>query len=192
MNGERLLSRHQHALLVRLLLETRGDESRWIAVHGIENRTARALSDRKLAALATPPGGRGLCVRITPLGALTLRVQELIYWEPKEYTPDAHPPCRGCGRDDHAERCRDAATGARLAVSEALALRSWRDLDVCEACAVERERKPQRFSEPLAGWEEGMQRIARGRCPFCGYRMTSVHVDEFSGLTWGCFDGCNP
>ena len=46
--------------------------------------------------------------------------------------------------------------------------------------------------EPRVGWERACQRLAAGRCPFCGNRMLNVSVCLRDGLTWACIEGCNP
>lgn len=49
----------------------------------------------------------------------------------------------------------------------------------------------ERSVEPPGGFREGYERVMRGRCPYCGQRMTDPVVVA-SGLSWGCYDGCNP
>jgi len=49
-----------------------------------------------------------------------------------------------------------------------------------------------RVTVPPHGWKVGLEDlIARGRCPYCRHRVQNLSVGPW-GLTWACFDGCNP
>jgi hypothetical protein len=49
-----------------------------------------------------------------------------------------------------------------------------------------------RVTPPPHGWKVGLEDlIARGRCPYCRHRVQNLSVGAW-GLTWACFDGCNP
>lgn len=56
-------------------------------------------------------------------------------------------------------------------------------------------RRPDRTNVPdipEGGWQQGFMAMLAGCCPWCGLRMQLATVNEQSGLTWKCEEGCNP
>ncbi len=62
-------------------------------------------------------------------------------------------------------------------------------LDSAKRVQIVRLHEP---SEPDDGWKAGALRLLDGRCLWCGHPIQNISVDETAGVTWACFEGCNP
>ena len=62
-------------------------------------------------------------------------------------------------------------------------------LDSAKRVQVVRLHEP---SEPDDGWKAGALRLLDGKCPWCAHPIQNISVDETAGVTWACFEGCNP
>lgn len=51
---------------------------------------------------------------------------------------------------------------------------------------------PPKIAKPFEGWQRGFELVLEGRCPYCRHRLLNVSVSKAHGLTWACFEGCNP
>lgn len=49
-----------------------------------------------------------------------------------------------------------------------------------------------KIAKPFEGWQRGLELLMQGRCPYCRHRLLNVSVSKAHGLTWACFEGCNP
>lgn len=51
---------------------------------------------------------------------------------------------------------------------------------------------PPRLRVPPHGWKVGLEDlIVRGACPYCRHRVLNISVGSW-GVSWACWDGCNP
>jgi hypothetical protein len=62
----------------------------------------------------------------------------------------------------------------------------------CEPEEIRRSVSGQ-LLEPRGGWQLALEDlVCKARCPWCGYRMLNLSASPEHGVTWSCYDGCNP